>query len=83
MKRIFATLSAFVSATQAAANGKCRVLALSSGDESAAYQAGVLKGLTTSTHASPSEFAYDSVSGISGGALNAVILANYPKGSEE
>jgi predicted acylesterase/phospholipase RssA len=29
------------------------------------------------------EYAYDSVSGISGGAINAVILSNYSKGEEK
>ena len=58
---------------------KCYVLALSSGDENAAYQAGALKGIASSKF-TPDEFAYDTVSGISGGALNAVILANYSKG---
>jgi predicted acylesterase/phospholipase RssA len=77
MRIALATLIALVSGTQAAKNGKCRVMAFSSGDESAAYQAGALKGITTSEHMNPEDYAYDSVSGISGGAINAVLLANY------
>ena len=66
----------------AAATGKCRALALSSGDEDAAYQAGALKGIIESGLASE-EYQYDSVSGVSDGAINAVILANYTKGQEK
>lgn len=37
--------TAFVANTVAAADNKCYAIALSSGQENAAYQAGVLKGL--------------------------------------
>ena len=67
-------------AAQQAQAGKCYALALSSGDESAAYQAGVLKGLAESYDAS--EVAYSAISGISGGAVNAAILANFEAGQE-
>ena len=60
--------------------GQCHALALSSGDESAIYQVGALAGLVNSTAAS--EYAYDSVSGVSGGAINAVMLASFAKGDE-
>lgn len=30
----------------------------------------------------PEDYGYDAVSGISGGAINAVLLANYTKGEE-
>lgn len=83
MKKFIATLATFLSGAQAAGDGKCRVLAFSSGDESAAYQAGALKGFTTSQHLRKEDYAYDSVSGISGGAINAVMLANYTNGSED
>ena len=81
MKRIFTVLASAASLV-AAKDDKCRVLALSSGDESAAYQAGALKGFTTSSHMQPEDYGYDAVSGISGGAINAVLLANYTKGEE-
>jgi len=64
------------------ANGKCYAIAFSSGDEDAAYQAGVLKGITSNSKLTPSDWAYDSVSGVSGGALNAVLLSSFDKGQE-
>ena len=76
---VLASLATFANAEKAP-TGKCRALALSSGDENAAYQAGALKGIVGSKNFSPEDFAYDTVSGISGGALNAVILGNYTKG---
>jgi len=39
--------------------------------------------MTTSEHMSAEDYAYDAVSGISGGAINAVVLANFTKGEEE
>ena len=65
-------------ATQQAQAAKCYALAFSSGDESAAYQAGVLKGLAGSYEAG--EVAYTAISGISGGAVNAAILASFEAG---
>lgn len=62
---------------------KCRAIAFSSGDEDAAYQAGALKGIVESPLLQAEDFAYDSVSGVSGGAVNAVILSNYTKGQEQ
>jgi predicted acylesterase/phospholipase RssA len=58
---------------------KCYALALGQGDENAAYQVGVLKGLITNGKLSPGEVAYDAVSGISAGAVNAVMLASFAK----
>ena len=55
-------------------NGKCHALALSSGDEASAYQAGALQGLVNSDKLTAADVAYDTVSGVSGGALNAVLL---------
>lgn len=68
---------------EAKASGeKCYALALSSGDETSAYQAGAIAGIANS-NLSADEYAYDSVSGVSGGAINAVILSNYTKGQEK
>ena len=77
-KKITAATLALVA--QKAQADKCYALAFSSGDESSAYQAGVLKGLVESYNAD--EVAYSAISGISGGAVNAVILANYEAGKE-
>ena len=63
-----------------AVTGKCIAIAFSSGDEDAAYQAGVLKGITTNPKLSAADWAYDAVSGVSGGALNAVLLSSFEKG---
>ena len=57
---------------------KCYALALSSGDQNSIYQAGVLAGL----QAAGESVQYQAVSGVSGGAVNAVLLANYAEGSE-
>jgi predicted acylesterase/phospholipase RssA len=78
-----ALLTGALSFAKADTNGKCLALAFSSGDESAAYQAGVLSGITNSTQLQPSDYAYDTVSGIQGGALNAVLLSSFPKGQEK
>ena len=60
---------------------KCYGLALSSGDESVAYQVGVLKGLIESL---PSDqVGYDVISGVQGGALNAAIFARHDIGKEQ
>ena len=67
-------------AVQYAKADKCYAVAFSSGDESAAYQAGALKGLTESYGADA--VAYSAISGISGGAVNAAILAAYAAGAE-
>lgn len=76
---IASLLAVSASGKEEAANGKCYALAFSSGDETSAYQAGAMAGIANSK-LSPDEYAYDAVSGVSGGAINAVILANYTKG---
>ena len=77
------TMLTFLAGSVAAANAdKCYAIAFSSGDEDAAYQAGVLKGITSNSKLTPDQWAYDSVSGISGGAINAVLLSSFEKGQE-
>jgi predicted acylesterase/phospholipase RssA len=61
--------------------GKCYALALSSGQESSAFQVGALQGLLNKLPAD--QVAYDAVSGNTGGAYNAVILASTNKGEEK
>jgi len=65
---------------QVIAADKCYALALSSGDQNSMYQAGVIKGIASTMPAA--EVAYSAISGVAGGALNSVILANYPAGQE-
>ena len=57
----------------------CHAVAFSSGDQTASYQAGVLKSLATG---SPNTTKYQAISGISGGAVSAGILASYAAGQE-
>ena len=71
---------AAIAVGQAYADDRCYALAFSSGDESSTYQAGVLKGLAQAIEAE--QRAYTAVSGVSGGALNSVILSSYAVGSE-
>jgi len=74
-------LSALLGITSAA-DGKCHGLAFSSGDESAAYQAGALSGIVSSPELKAEDWSYDTVSGVSGGALNAVLVSSFAKGDE-
>lgn len=63
---------------QILAADKCYALALSSGQENAAYQAGVLKGLLSKVPAE--QMNYQTVTGIAGGAVNAAILGQTKPG---
>lgn len=65
---------------QILADDKCYVLALSSGQENAAYQVGVLKGFLGKLPAD--QLKYQVVTGISGGAVNAAILGQHIPGNE-
>mmetsp|Transcript_104048 Transcript_104048/g.143934 ORF Transcript_104048/g.143934 Transcript_104048/m.143934 type:complete len:100 (+) Transcript_104048:63-362(+) len=76
----FATAFALALIAQVAQAEKCYVLALSSGEESAAYQAGVIKGLAETLDME--NRSYDAISGVQGGAVNAVLLSAYEKGDE-
>lgn len=61
-------------------NGKCRILALGGGTERGAYQAGAIIGLINNLPAGEAQ--WDVVTGIGIGALNAMMVANYPQGQE-
>ena len=84
MKRIqkgIATLLLLTSSlTSLVSAEKCHALALGSGDQSAAYQAGVLSGLAK--HLPASEISYDSITAVSGASVNGVFLSSYPEGQE-
>ena len=73
-------LSTTFLAQQAVATNKCYALALSSGQENAAYQAGVLQGLLNKVPAD--QLRYSAVSGIAGGAVNAAIMGGHAVGDE-
>ena len=59
---------------------KCRVLVMRGGGTKGTYETGALRGIIEGLD--PKEYAYDVVSGVSVGAVNAVMLAIYPKGKE-
>ena len=83
MKFASVVLGSIATIEAQATSEKCHAIAFSSGDESAAYQAGAFAGIVNSTLLEPEDYAYDSVSGISGGALNAVLLSSIEKGKEQ
>jgi predicted acylesterase/phospholipase RssA len=79
MKSILAMLACALG-VQAADAGRCHAVAFSSGVQDAAYQAGALKVISSSDKLTADDYAYDTVSGVSGGALNAVLLSSFAKG---
>ena len=56
----------------------CYALALSGGQNNAAWEVGVLWGLIN--YGNHSDFAYDAVSGVDFGAMTAGWIAGWPKG---
>jgi len=71
---------ALFGAANAWGSSKCYALAMSSADESAAYQAGVLKGFAANLPAD--EIQYTAVSGVAASATNAVLFSSFAKGKE-
>jgi predicted acylesterase/phospholipase RssA len=61
--------------------GKCRGLAFAGSGDKGPYQIGAFKGLYDSLGSE--EIKYDVVTGVSVGALNAMLLSQYKKGDEE
>ena len=78
--RSFAVTALVAALAQTVAADKCYALALSSGDQNSSYQAGVLSAFAANLPAD--QVAYQAVSGVSGGAINASILASFDAGSE-
>lgn len=75
----FTVAAVLAAITNQASATKCYAVAFGSGGQDAAYQAGVIKGLS---EAHGSEIAYSAISGISGGAVNAAILGSFAPGQE-
>ena len=71
-------LSVFIATS--AADDMCRVLALGGGTDRGAYQAGGIIGLINSLPAGEAQ--WDVVTGIGIGAVNGMILSQFPKGQE-
>lgn len=78
MKFLFgaALLTSAASATQ----DVCRALLLSGGGNNGAWEAGVLYGLVN--YGDPTDFAYDVLTGVSAGSINAAGLAGWEVGKE-
>ena len=66
---------------KAASDKSCRALAMSGGGALGSYEAGALWGLIKNTD-KPADFAYDVVSGVSAGSINALAVALFEKGDE-
>ena len=64
----------------AQAGNKCYGLALGTGDQSAAYQVGVLDSLLKKLPANETQYQF--VTGVSGSAVNALLLASQGLGNE-
>ena len=63
------------------ADDTCTALALSGGGAHGAYETGVLWGMYNSVE-DKSSMAYDVISGVSVGSINAVAASLFPKGQE-
>jgi len=79
MLRVFPTFLVFIGMAEAF-DGKCRILALRGGGVRGAYEVGAIKAFVENLE--PIEYAYDYISGISVGALNAAVMAKYSRGDE-
>jgi predicted acylesterase/phospholipase RssA len=78
LKMRFITVLA-ATAASAYSQDICRAVVFSSGDQTASYQAGVLKSLAAS---GAERVAYNAITGVSGGAVSAGILSSFAEGSE-
>ena len=65
----------------AATQDSCKALVMSGGANNGAWEAGVLWGFVN--YGNPEDFAYDVVTGVSVGSLNAFLASAYPKGQEK
>ena len=80
-KTLLITLGLLLGATTVESKKVCRALALSGGANKGAYEMGVLKGLTQLLPAE--EYAWDVVTGVSAGAINAGGMSIFPVGMEK
>ena len=83
-KKIVAAISLFIYTMPViralSADGKCRILSFRGGGVHGSWEAGVIKGIFENMPAE--EIQYDIIAGVSIGAVNASILATFPKGEE-
>ena len=66
---------------QAASQDHCYALVLGGGGSASAYETGYLWSLIN--HDDPTKYEYDMVTGLSGGSINALGIAGFPKGTEK
>ena len=82
LRIIVAGISLFINLISAlSADGKCRILSFRGGGVHGSWEAGVIKGIFENMPAE--EIQYDIIAGVSIGAINASLLATYPKGEEQ
>jgi predicted patatin/cPLA2 family phospholipase len=74
------SLILIVFSSYAVAASRCRAVAFAGGCDKGPYEAGVLLGLVKNLPLGSAE--YDVVTGISVGAINALVLSRFPKGQE-
>ena len=74
-------ISAAVIAGATNAADVCRALVLSGGGNNGAWETGVLYGLVNNGTAS--DYAYDVVTGVSAGSINAIAMAGWAVGDEK
>jgi len=71
---------AAISSAAIAKDGKCHALVLSGGSNNGAWEVGVIWGLTH--YGNAEDYAWDTVSGVSAGAINTGGIATWPTGTE-
>ena len=80
MRKLFASVSIAAISEALTADGKCRALILSGGSNNGAWEAGLVWGLLH--YGTPSDYAWDTVSGVSAGAINTGGFATWETGTE-
>jgi predicted acylesterase/phospholipase RssA len=77
---IFSTIFTIINQIYSQTTGKCYVLGMEGGGDKGAYQTGVFKGLVDNLPAN--ERAWNVISGISAGSINAFVVASTSVGNE-
>ena len=77
---LVAAMSFFANQAEAATQDDCKALVLSGGASNGAWEVGVLWGLIN--YGVPEDYAYDVITGVSVGSINAFFMAMWPKGQE-
>ena len=78
--KLYAVFAVVSIAGAVAANTTCRALVLSGGGNNGSWEAGLLHGFVNAGN--PADFAYDVVTGVSAGSINALAFAGWEIGKE-